>query len=63
MIEKLIAVLILIALFTGLVFGVFTINEWKCSARWSDFVTEFRIPGGCMVYIDGKFVPQDNVRF
>lgn len=41
----------------------FALAKWKCSTVWGDFVTEFRVPGGCMVNINGKFVPDQNVRF
>ena len=42
---------------------IYQSEKISCGYRWGDFETVWRPFAGCMVKIDGKFVPQDNVRF
>ena len=39
------------------------IDAQVCRYRWSGFTTEYSMLSGCKVEIDGKFVPEDRVRF
>lgn len=57
------AACIIVAAFACVFYGAFLLERSVCVQKWSDFETEFRLPGGCMVKIDGRFVPQGNVRF
>jgi hypothetical protein len=39
------------------------IDAQVCAYRWSGFTTQHSLLSGCKVEIDGKFVPEDRVRF
>ena len=53
----------------GLLFfvGVFALGFWgsaaSCHMRWDPTKVEYGLFSGCRVFHDGKFVPEDRVRF
>ena len=56
-------VIILVAGFIATTFIAHAIAAQVCSYRWSGFTTQYSMLFGCKVEIDGKFVPEDRVRF
>ncbi len=56
-------VITLIAGFIATPFIASAIDAQICRYRWSGFTTEYSMLSGCKVEIDGKFVPEDRVRF
>jgi hypothetical protein len=52
--------MIFIGLIVGLIYGV---QKYKCAAGWQGtHETEFGLFSGCRVAIDGKLMPEANVR-
>lgn len=53
-------VCILLAFFLVLVISPF--EKYRCESRWNDFENTYSISKGCMVKIDGKWIPTKNIR-
>ena len=56
-------VIFMVAGFIATPFIASAIDAQVCSYRWSGFATQYSMLSGCKVEIDGKFVPEDRVRF
>jgi hypothetical protein len=55
-------VLFLVALFAFICASPW-INEWKCERRWEGtYETNYRVFQGCKVKVNGKWIPESNVR-
>lgn len=54
--------LFLIVIFIGTIAGYFFVESFLCGRRWSDFETKWDIFTQCRVEIDGKLIPERNVR-
>lgn len=63
MMQDLIALLILILIMFGLVFGVTTCGRYvKCKNKYAEQHAEFGVFEGCQIYINGDRIPADNWR-
>lgn len=55
---------VLIFLLVALLSGVYLISKESCEKRGASFDgVKFEFIGGCMVEVDDRFIPIDNVRF
>ena len=52
----------LVVIFGGSALIAITVQSATCSARWSPSATEFGILSGCRVLVDGRLIPEANVR-
>jgi len=48
----------------SLTFGMLHLESIGCSDRWkrSGYVSEYSFPAGCLVSIDGQWLPEKTIR-
>ncbi len=60
--EEAVAIVILLVTFAAIFVGAYYLDKVSCHARWGD-KSQHTLLAGCMVNINGTFIPQDKVRF
>jgi len=52
--------------FIGIIVGFFAlgsaVQSASCGWRWEGYQTKYSVFNGCKVLIDGKYIPEENVR-
>lgn len=58
-------IIILCIIATPIFLLVWSVNAWsgkRCRDTWQSFETKYKFSSGCLVNVDGKYIPEDKLK-